>query len=213
MSMFPRLTPLIAALPSTVPFVGPEAIERNRGLMVKARIGANESGFGPAPSVLATVRDRAAEMWKYADPENFELRQALGAHLGIAPEHLAIGEGIDSLLGLIVRMVIDPGQPVVTSLGGYPTFNFHVNGFGGRLVTVPYAGDREDLGGLLETLSVKIGVVTLTLGVLHFLNVYVFNAIRRRSRMESLRTAPVAPQGHVPPVASYAHPYPAPGRA
>lgn len=153
MSMFPRLTPLIAALPSTVPFVGPEAIERNRGLMVKARIGANESGFGPAPSVLSTVRDRAAEMWKYADPENFELRQALGAHLGIGPEHLAIGEGIDSLLGLIVRMVIDPGQPVVTSLGGYPTFNFHVNGFGGRLVTVPYAGDREDLGGLLEAVK------------------------------------------------------------
>ncbi|WP_193606647.1 hypothetical protein [Nocardioides lijunqiniae] len=71
----------------------------------------------------------------------------------------------------------------------------------------------RDLGGLFETLSVKIGVVTLTLGVLHFFNVYVFNAIRRRSRMESLRTAPVPPQGHLPPVATYTHPYPAPGRA
>ena len=28
---------------------------------------------------------------------------------------------------------------MVTSLGGYPTFNYHVTGFGGRLVTVPYA--------------------------------------------------------------------------
>ncbi len=38
-------------------------------------------------------------------------------------------------------------MPVVTSLGGYPTFNFHVSGFGGRLVTTPYVNDREDLDG------------------------------------------------------------------
>ncbi|HEU5037220.1 MAG TPA: hypothetical protein VFT70_09445 [Nocardioides sp.] len=56
-----------------------------------------------------------------------------------------------------------------------------------------------DLGGMFETLSVKVGVVTLTLGVLHFLNVYVFNAIRRRSRLERTRVAPVPPQGFLPP--------------
>lgn len=149
MSAFSRFTPLIDALPSTVPFVGPEAIERNRGLPVRARIGANESGFGPAPSVLQAIRDRAGEIWKYSDPEQFAIKQALAAHLGVSAAHIAIGEGIDSLLGLIARMVIGPGTPVVTSHGGYPTFNFHVNGFGGRLVTVPYADDREDLDGLL----------------------------------------------------------------
>lgn len=72
-----------------------------------------------------------------------------------------------------------------------------------------------DVAGVFEQLSVKVGVVTLVLGVLHFFNVYVFNAIRRRSRMEVLRSAPVPPQGHVPPhgpVPPYAAPYPAPGR-
>ncbi len=67
-----------------------------------------------------------------------------------------------------------------------------------------------DLGGLMETLSVKVGVVTLTLGVLHFVNVYVFNAIRRRSRLESLRSAPVSPQGQLPHGAAA---FPAPGHA
>ena len=60
MSAFSRFTPLIGTLPSTVPFVGPEALERQRGLPVKARIGANENGFGPAPSVLAAMRERPA---------------------------------------------------------------------------------------------------------------------------------------------------------
>ncbi|MFC3165089.1 pyridoxal phosphate-dependent aminotransferase [Ciceribacter thiooxidans] len=153
MTAFSRFTPLISALPSTVPFVGPEAIERQRGRPVLARIGANESGFGPAPSVLAAIADKSGEIWKYNDPENHALKMALAVHLGLAPANIAIGEGVDSLLGLIVRLVIEPGMPVVTSLGGYPTFNFHVNGFGGRLVTVPYVDDREDLDGLLATVK------------------------------------------------------------
>lgn len=153
MSAFSRFTPLISALPSTVPFVGPEALERQRGLTVKARIGANENGFGPAPSVLQAMREQADEIWKYNDPENFALKAALAAHLGIEAANVAVGEGIDGLLGLIVRMVVEPGTPVVTSLGGYPTFNFHVAGFGGRLVTVPYVNDREDLDGLLEAVK------------------------------------------------------------
>jgi hypothetical protein len=60
-----------------------------------------------------------------------------------------------------------------------------------------------DLAGLFENLSVKIGVVMLVLGVIHFFNVYVFNAIRRRSRAEGLRTPPVTPQGWTSTAAAY----------
>jgi len=149
MSKFPRFTRIANALPATVPFVGPEAIERNRHLQVKARIGANESGFGPAPSVVEAMRQAATETWKYTDPESHDLRQAIAAHHGIDPKYINIGEGIDGILGQIVRLVIEPGMPVVTSFGGYPTFNYHVAGFGGRLVTVPFKGDHEDIDGLL----------------------------------------------------------------
>ena len=44
----PRLS---SRLPATVPFVGPETQERTRGRAFRARIGANESGFGPSPRV------------------------------------------------------------------------------------------------------------------------------------------------------------------
>lgn len=145
----PPLTPLIAALPATVPFVGPEAQERQRGRPFRARIGANENGFGPSPAVVARMRQAAGDMWMYCDPDNFDLKAAVAAHLGIAATNVVIGEGIDGLLGLLARLLIGPDDTVVTSLGAYPTFNFHVAGTGGRLVTVPYAEDREDLSGLL----------------------------------------------------------------
>ncbi|MGE0230923.1 MAG: pyridoxal phosphate-dependent aminotransferase [Flavobacteriaceae bacterium] len=150
MSGFARYLPHIAGLPATVPFVGPESLERQSGRRFRARLGANESAFGPAPSVIEAIRAEAPHVWKYPDPEAYELRTALSAHLGVPPGQITIGEGIDGLLGLIVRMLVEPGTPVVTSLGAYPTFHYHVAGFGGRLVTVPYREDREDLDGLLK---------------------------------------------------------------
>jgi histidinol-phosphate aminotransferase len=93
----------------------------------------------------------AAEVWKYGDPDLHDLKAALAAHHGIAPSHITIGEGIDGLLGNLVRLLVAEGTPVVTSLGAYPTFAYHVAGFGGRLLTVPYRNDAEDPEALLLT--------------------------------------------------------------
>lgn len=144
------LTPLAQSLPSTVPFTGPEALERRTGMAFRARVGANESGFGPSLKVIAAIAAAAGEVWKYGDPEVHDLRKALAAHLGIPAANVAIGEGIDGLHGLTARLIIEPGDVAVTSLGAYPTFNYHVAGFGGRVVAVPYAGNHEDLGALAE---------------------------------------------------------------
>lgn len=145
----PPLTPLIAALPSTVPFVGPEAQERDRGRPFRARIGANESSFGPSPRVIARMEAVARDMWMYCDPDNFDLKVAVAAHLGLSADNVVVGEGIDGLLSLVARMYVALGDAVVTSLGAYPTFNFHIAGVGGRLVAVAYENDRESLDGLL----------------------------------------------------------------
>jgi histidinol-phosphate aminotransferase len=144
----PRLTPLAAALPATVPFTGPEALERRLGLTLAARLGANESGFGPSPGAVQALERAARGVWMYGDPEMHDLRAALAARHGCAPAHVMPGEGIDGLLGLLVRLTVTDGTPVVASHGSYPTFAFHVAGFGGRLLTVPYRDDRADLDAL-----------------------------------------------------------------
>lgn len=145
----PRYTPLAQSLPATVPFVGPEAQERALGRAFDARLGANESVFGPSPLAVAAMAEAAQGAWMYGDPENHELRQALAAHEGVAPENVILGEGIDGLLGYLVRLVTEPGDAIVTSDGAYPTFNYHVAGFGGVLHKVPYRDDREDPEALI----------------------------------------------------------------
>jgi histidinol-phosphate aminotransferase len=44
---------------------------------------------------------------------------------------------------------------VATSLGAYPTFNFHVAASGGKLVTTPYVNDKEDPASLLALVKAE----------------------------------------------------------
>ncbi len=146
----PHLTPLAQSLPASVPFVGPETQERARGAEFTARLGANESVFGPSPKALEAMAKAAQDAWMYADPEAHDLKQALAKHHKISPDNIMVGEGIDGLLGYLVRLMITQGDAVVTSDGAYPTFNYHVAGFGGVLHKVPYREDHEDPAALFE---------------------------------------------------------------
>jgi histidinol-phosphate aminotransferase len=148
----PRIDPHVSALPATIPFVGPEKLERQNGQPFIARLGANECNFGTSPSAITAMQDAVrSDGWKYCDPENQLLRDALAAHYGISDDEVMVGPGIDNLLGLTVRIFSSTGDTIVSSLGAYPTFNYHVHGQARRLVTVPYRDDRENLDALAET--------------------------------------------------------------
>ena len=147
----PALTPIVDGLPASTPFVGPEALERRLGRPLDVRLGANESLFGPSARVVDAMRAAALDIQLYGDPEAFELRTALARHHGLTLDHLVLGSGIDELLGVLVKAYLAPGQTAVMSLGAYPTFAYQVNGQGGRIETVPYRDDKNDIEALVET--------------------------------------------------------------
>ncbi len=144
------LSLIVQGLEDSTPFTGPEAIERAQRRAFKARLGANENGFGPSPHAITAMQQAAVENWKYGDPDNAELIQAIAHHHKVPAENIVIGEGIDGLLGLALKAIIDPGDMVVTSNGTYPTFNGHVACHAGRLSMVNYRDDKEDLQALSD---------------------------------------------------------------
>ena len=145
-------TKLVEKLPASTPFVGPETLERKRGKPFRARIGANESAFGISQKALIAMQEAAekGECSWYGDPENYELRSVLAEKHGVHMDEICVDAGIDALLGITARILINPGDHVITSDGAYPTFNYHVAGFGGNLIKVPYHYGHEDLNGLLQ---------------------------------------------------------------
>lgn len=150
--MQPPYTRVLAELDIRPPFVGPKELERRRGKPYKARLGANECLFGVSPAALALVAERAHETALYSDPTNKELCDALASLWSRPRADIVVAEGIEGLLHLFVRGCVDGGDVAVTSRGGYPSFDFYVQGCGGRLVHVPYLPSSEnDLTGLADT--------------------------------------------------------------
>lgn len=143
-------TSIVSNLPASTPFVGPETLERQRGEKFTARIGANESSFGISPKALVAMQESVVNSSWYADPESHDLRQALATKHNVSIDEICVDAGIDTLLGLTVRMLLEPGGKAVTSAGAYPTFNYHVAGFGAELVTVPYKGFHENPDALIN---------------------------------------------------------------
>lgn len=114
---------------------------REGGHTALLRLGANESAFGPSPKAVEAMACELAHLSWYGDPESYDLRSALAAAHGCTLENVCAGSGIDDLMGLAVRAFMWPGAVALTTRGTYPTFAYHVTGFGGRLDTVPYRAD------------------------------------------------------------------------
>lgn len=134
-------TRVLAALDVVPPFVGPRELERRRGRRYEARLGANECLFGVSPAAMQVLIDRGHELTLYSDPTHTDLRHALAARWRQPPERIVVAEGIEGLLGLFVRAVVDAGDVAVTSRGTYPSVDYYVRGCGGRLIHVPYLAD------------------------------------------------------------------------
>jgi histidinol-phosphate aminotransferase len=115
------------------------------------RLGANESAFGIAPGALQAMNAELPRLSWYGDPESLDLRDALAEKHGCRPAQIMVGAGIDDVMGLAVRAFVGPGDRAVATHGTYPTFAYHVTGYGGSLETVSYRPDGTvDLDGLLD---------------------------------------------------------------
>lgn len=99
---------------------------------------------------------------------------------------------------------------LATAVNKLLVVGFYLLTFGFVSLFLRIGGDVVDLRGLIEELSVKVGVVTLVLGATHFLNILIFNGMRRRNRVEQRLThGAYGPQGHGPaPAQTWAPPYP-----
>ncbi len=144
---------IVARLSDTIPFVAPEELERQLGQTFLARLGANESVFGPSGKAIQAMQHVATRAQWYGDPLSFDLRNVLAEQHGTSPDHFVVGSGIDGLFSHIAAAFLEPGDRVVTTLGSYPTFNYFIDAAGGELVQVPYRDLKVDLEELAEAVN------------------------------------------------------------
>jgi hypothetical protein len=81
---------------------------------------------------------------------------------------------------------------------------FYLINAGYVTLALKYGTKPNDLPEAIESLSTKVGLVLLVLGVMHFFNLYVFSRLRRRAMLKSQKP-PVLPEQFIEPVQSWNH--------
>jgi len=85
---------------------------------------------------------------------------------------------------------------------------FYLLNLGYVAVAMRSSARIPDASRALETLSMKIGLVLLVLGVLHFFNVYFLNRYRRGRLRQQQTQPPLPPAGRLPQPPQGAGPWP-----
>ena len=81
---------------------------------------------------------------------------------------------------------------------------FYLINVGYVTLALKYGSRPADLAGAIETLSTKVGLVLLVLGVMHFFNLYVFSRCGG-GRCSGTQKPPVLPERFIEPVQSWNH--------
>lgn len=88
--------------------------------------------YGPAPAVVEAIRRAAVSV--YPDPAATAARRRLGAHLGVAPARLALGNGAADLLWGLARALVRPGAAALIVEPTFSEFRRAAQAAGGALV-------------------------------------------------------------------------------
>ncbi|MCX7912642.1 MAG: histidinol-phosphate transaminase, partial [Dehalococcoidales bacterium] len=99
------------------------------------KLNANENPYGCSPKVrraLASCRHFNI----YPDDGQQELRKRLATYAGVAPEHIVAANGSNTLIDMIVRLFVQPGDEVITCIPTFDIYRFSTELCGGKVVNV-----------------------------------------------------------------------------
>ncbi len=115
-STFAGLRPYAA--PST-----PAAMAAETGIAPERliKLDQNENPFG-CPEVVRRAISESQSLNRYPDPEARECRAAIAGYAGAPVERIAIGNGSDELIEILARMLVEPGDAIVTAI---PSFGYY----------------------------------------------------------------------------------------
>ena len=104
------------------------------------KLDANENPYGPSPRVLQAISESEA-LHAYPDAEQHTLRAALAEYAGLATENIIVGNGSDEVLDMIIRLLLGPGDKVLSCIPTFGMYKFLTDVAGGQLVELDRTPD------------------------------------------------------------------------
>lgn len=141
----------IKSLKPYVPGKPIDELKRELGIEDPIKLASNENPLGPSPAAVEALRAVSSQTHIYPDGANYDLKEALAAHHGVASEELIVGNGSNEVLTLLVRTFLDPQEHRgVVSAHSFVAYRLILQAHGVDTVTV---GMREGLAYDLDAIS------------------------------------------------------------
>lgn len=131
-----------------------DEVRRELGLEHIVKLASNEGPYPPFPAAIEAIHAAAGGQRLYPDPGCWALRDALSERVGLHPDRIMVGNGVDSLIKLVCLTVLDPGDELAMC---WPSFISWRQGTGVQGGVVRAAGLRADGAYDLDALAEQVG--------------------------------------------------------
>ncbi len=139
------------------PYVPGKPIEETRReyrLKTIIKLASNENPLGPSPKAISVLKRQFKDLARYPDAAAFRLKQALAQAIGQSAERIAIGNGSNELVDLLIRTYCVAGDVMVTSQAAFVAYKVCSQIHGVRTVETELAEDsRFDLNRIFEAVK------------------------------------------------------------
>ncbi|MFQ5830783.1 MAG: histidinol-phosphate transaminase [Candidatus Methylomirabilia bacterium] len=125
------------------------------------RLSANENPLGTSGRVIDAITAEAPRAHLYPDGGGTALRQALGRHLGVAPEAVLLANGADEILTLIAWAAFEPGDHVVIPHPSFEPYATVVTLSGAAPVLSPLVDYHTDLDDVMGRVTSRTKALIL----------------------------------------------------
>lgn len=122
-------------------------------------LAANENVLGPSRRAMAAAREHMSEVNLYPDGGCLALRDALARKHGVTPDHVAVGNGSNEIIELLVRTFVGPGETVVTAWPSFVVYRLITQAHGREILIAPLRDDRYDLAAMAALVDRRTKIV------------------------------------------------------
>src|SRR5947207_1113496 len=102
----PLANPAVLQLKPYIPGKPSSECQREFGLMDIVKLASNENSLGTSRYVMDNLAAEFVNISQYPDGSSFALKEALSAHLHVAPEQLLLGNGSEEVLRMIMQTFV-----------------------------------------------------------------------------------------------------------
>jgi histidinol-phosphate aminotransferase len=142
-----------------------DAASKRLGLPIDrlAKLSSNENLYGPSPRVYEAVAN-FKELHYYPDPLYILLREALARHTGAPAERIIVGNGLDEVIQLLMRVLLRPGDAILDCPPSFEMYEGEAALAHGLTIKVPRHADFSlDLEGIEQACASHANVKMLWL--------------------------------------------------